>query len=122
MTQTNSVSTPKYGWGQHPNSRKNLKIGGIEGNGNLAGSNLVSLLKYSLNKPLVTPKQDALARELLVHSTIEGAILREPTPFREVWDRVEGKVTQPISGNINFCWADLVKQAKNDGINSKPDR
>ena len=111
MTTANSVSTPKYGWGQHPNSRKNLKIGGIEGNGNLAGSNLVSLLKYSLNKPLVTPKQDALARELLVHSTIEGAILREPTPFKEVWERCEGKVSQPVSGDITLVWADIVKKA-----------
>lgn len=78
--------------GLHPNSLKNLKPGDNGLNHNLDGYSLKSALKHSLNEPLKKPDKDAPARDLVVYSTIEGAILREPTPFKEVWDRVEGKV------------------------------
>lgn len=33
-----------------------------------------------------------------IEATIAGAIALNPTAFREVWDRVEGKVAQPVTG------------------------
>ena len=71
-----------------PNSLKNLKppyppgVSGNEGSGN--GYSLKAELKHAL--------RDKEKRKELIDSTIAGAILREPTPFKEVWDRVEGKV------------------------------
>lgn len=49
------------------------------------GFNLTERLKHALRKH---PEQV----EQIICSTIEGCILREPTPFHEVWDRMEGKV------------------------------
>mgnify|MGYP001577377962 FL=1 len=82
----------------HPNSRKNLiptqfpkGVSGNLGSGN--GYSLTAELKHALNKQ---------KRMEFVNSTIEGAMLREPTPFRELWDRVEGKVPEKhaIIGDI----------------------
>lgn len=68
-----------------PNSLKNLipYPPGVSGNSDSNGYSLTSELKHALNKE---------KRLAIVNSTIEGAILREPTPFRELWDRVEGKL------------------------------
>ena len=87
-----SLKPAKYSWGMHPNSRKNLKMFPKGYNGNHQGSSLLSQLKTSLDKPLKKPSDDASVRDHLVYSTLAGAIKREPTPFKEVWDRVEGKV------------------------------
>lgn len=86
----NSLKLEKYPRGKNPKSLKNLKpypkgVSGNEGSGN--GYSLTSELKHALNKE---------TRAKLIQSTIEGAIKRESVPFREVWDRTEGKVTQPI--------------------------
>ena len=71
----------------HPNSLKALiptqYPPGTNGNNGGNGYSLKAELKHALNKE---------KRLELVNSTIEGAILREPTPFKEVWDRVDGKV------------------------------
>lgn len=88
----------KYKRGQSPNSQKNLKPfpKGSNGGLNKRGYSLTAALKHALTN-------DAKRREL-VESTIAGAILREPAPFREVWDRVEGKVAErhQILGDINI--------------------
>ena len=97
MTATNATSSDKnlkYKPGQHPNSRKNLNPGYHGQNNGQNGYSLTSELKHAL--------QDRERRKLLIASTIEGAIAREVTPFKEVWDRVEGKVPDKtaIMGDI----------------------
>lgn len=58
-------------------------------------------LAHALDKPLRVPDLDACAGDQIVYSTLQGAMLREPAPFREVWDRIEGKV--PGDGvQVNF--------------------
>ena len=91
---TVSESSPiKRGRGHHPNSRRNLIRGyhGQDNSGN-GGYSLTVALKAALRKSPEICQQ-------IVNSTIEGAILREPTPFREVWDRVDGplKDTPPVT-------------------------
>ena len=78
----------KYKRGQNPNSQMNLRPGNppVDCKGN--GYSLTSALKHELAKDY--------KRTELVRSTIEGAIKREPTPFKEVWDRVEGKVPDKL--------------------------
>ena len=90
-TETPSQPT-KYGWGQHPNSRKNLRPFPSPGDLNRQGKSLTLRLREQLEKPLEPPPPDAPVREHIVYSTIEGALKREPTPFHEVWDRVEGRL------------------------------
>jgi len=74
----------------HPNSLEALKPHqypkGVSGNNGGNGYSLKSELKHALTKE---------KRLELINSTIEGAILREPAPFRELWDRIEGKVPEP---------------------------
>ena len=87
----------KYKWGHHPNSLKNLipTMGYHGQNNGQNGYSLTSELKHALaNKEL---------RQQLIQSMIAGAILREVTPFKELWDRVEGKVPgdQPVIQNDN---------------------
>ena len=83
----------KYKWGQHPNSKKNLKpfLPGHP-NANLKGYSLTALLKDNLHKSHKPPGKKASVGERLIYSTIEGALKREPTPFKEVWDRVDGRL------------------------------
>ena len=92
-----SSKQKKYKPGQHPNSRANLRpIPWKPGqSGNPKGESLTSCLQRFIDKPLSPPLPDAPAKEQIVYATLEGAILREPTPFREVWDRLEGKVAEP---------------------------
>ena len=108
------VTTP--GRGQHPNSRANLitypkGVSGNEGSGN--GYSLTAELKHALNKE---------KRKEIVDATIKGAIALERTPFKELWDRVEGKQqdTEPpaqIPTTINIIVVDgetkgLIQQVK----------
>ena len=79
----------------NPNSLANLRPGNppvdIPQNN---GYSLTAELKHALNKE---------KRLAIVNSIIEGAILREPAPFHELWDRVEGKVPgdQPPANQDN---------------------
>ena len=80
--------------GLHPHSLMNLHEKGtwVKGqSGNSVGWSLTSELKHTLSAKV--------RRKELVESTLQGAILREPTPFREVWDRVEGKLKD--TGDVN---------------------
>ena len=97
-TTTKSVNKLGDKRGLNQNSLKNLKpypkgVNGQIASGHTPGYSLTSRLKDALDKPLEAPAEDASVKDLIVHSTIQGAILREPTPFKEVWDRTEGKVT-----------------------------
>jgi len=100
MTTNPTPPTPKkFKWGEHPNSRKNLKPFPPGTNGNPhPGCSLTLLLKDALVKELQKPSDKAPAHAHLIYSTLKGALKREAVPFKEVWDRVEGKVAQPISG------------------------
>ncbi len=81
-----SPTPVKYKRGQNPISQKNLKPfpPGVNGNPH-PGHSLTLALKDALHKSPELRKQ-------LIESLIKGAILREPTPFRELWDRHEGKL------------------------------
>ena len=98
---TNGISLKrgKDGRIMHPNSLANLPPTqwpkGVSGNNGGNGYSLKAELKHAL--------RDKEKRKELIDSTIAGAILREPTPFKEVWDRVEGKLTDnlPLAGQDN---------------------
>jgi len=98
-----SLESKKYRRGQHPNSRNNL-VPLEPGNNIPAGMDknparysITSRVKDYLGKPLKPPPPDAPARDVLAYSILEGAILRESTPFREVWDRVDGKIPDAVN-------------------------
>jgi len=101
-TKQISVKIAKDGRKMNPNSLRNLKPPypkGVSGNANSGnGYSLTSELKHTLrNREL---------RKQIVASAIEGAILREPAPFKEVWERVDGKVpenTLPLR-NLNIVF------------------
>ena len=127
-----SLEQPKYKRGMNPHSRKNLlgprwKKGE---SGNPQGTSLSADLKRALDKPLEEPSEDAPARELLIYSTLEGAIKREPTPFKEVWDRVDGKLSEQRTGdsgvevrvqNFVFILPDGTKMAPKELMNGHSD-
>ncbi len=80
----------------HPNSLANLKpiLWKPGESGNPKGSSLTQRLQDAMEKPLVEPGAGAAAGDRLVHATLQGAIDLQPTPFRETWDRTEGKVIE----------------------------
>jgi len=88
------LKVTKYKPGTHPNSQKNLEatkfpkgVSGNAGSGN--GYSLTAALKHAL--------KDKKLLRAFIESTIEGAIAREPTPFREVWERVDGKIPDAVN-------------------------
>lgn len=113
MITDKSVKRGKDGRIMHPNSLAALLPTqwpkGVSGNNGGNGYSLTAELKHALNQQ---------KRLEIVNSTIEGAIKREPTPFKELWDRVEGKVPdkgQPLNDNrvlniivINQHTSDLI--------------
>jgi len=94
---TSNTASVKYARGKHPNTLRNLKSypPGVNGNPK-PGNSLTAMLKNALQD---RSKEGKLLAIKLIESTIEGAIKREPTPFKELWDRVEGKVPQPVVGD-----------------------
>ena len=127
MTEGKSPKRAKHR--MHPNSLKNLEPYKYPpgSNGNVSelltepGYSLTSALKTALRHPVVKPSEDAPARDHIVYNTIVGANLREPAPFREVWDRTEGKV--PIEGNLTGTLEILVRYDgnRNTPSNSSPE-
>ena len=82
--------------GTIPKSLANLAppyLPGTNGHGRVYP--LKERLQHALDHPLKVPKADAPAGEQLVYATLKGAIELVPTPFRETWDRVEGKIREP---------------------------
>ena len=88
----------------HPNSLANLKPYAPGTNGHQGGYSLLARLKHTMEKPLVKPSDKAPVGEHIVYETLQGALAHEPTPFKEVWDRLEGKLTQDValSGGITI--------------------
>jgi len=79
----------------NPKSLLNLRSFKKGENGNHEGYSLKSAIKAALDKPLTKPLDSAPARDHVVYATLAGAIDREATPFKELWDRLEGKMAQP---------------------------
>lgn len=95
MSMTVSAVSPtkvKYRRGENPNSRKNLIPFKPGQNGDTSGNgvSLTQELKIRLRK---SPE----LRAQIIDAIINGAILREPTPFKELWDRHDGKLTDKVA-------------------------
>ena len=90
----------------HPNSLANLKPPYKKGeNGHGRVYPLKERLYHALDKPLTVPKKNAPVGEMLVYATLKGALDLIPTPFRETWDRVEGKVEdKKPTANVNVVF------------------
>ena len=84
---------------------------GNAGSGN--GYSLTSELKHELSKKEI--------RQQIVKSTIEGAILREPTPFKELWERSEGKVPDKTIPPQQNTQINIIVDSKGEGLLSKLD-
>lgn len=93
--------------GKHPNSLKNLEKGqrmawskGKSGNPN--GHSLIGLVKKLLQdvpEIMIGGKRNTKKwRELIVHAWLVGAYQGNATYFKELLERIEGKVAQPITG------------------------
>jgi len=115
---------PRYAKGRHPNSLKNLIPYPPGVSGHTGTYALKNRLKHALDKPQSSleylGRKDAPLGDKIVKATIEGALKRERVPFRELWERVEGKETQPVEASI---MADIVfhigKGYKKAGITEK---
>lgn len=88
----------------HPNSLKNLRPNPNWKPGVVAnplGQSLKQCLERMMDKPLPSspPPPDAPARDHLVYATVKAAIEGKSIPFLEVWNRLAGKVSQPLSGD-----------------------
>ena len=104
MTEHTDKPRVKPGKGHHPNSLANLRPFQNGNHANPKGRpvkdcSLTSLLKLELDKhPVVNGvKSDMTWRELLVQSWLRTS-MKNPVLFKEILDRVEGKVMQPVAG------------------------
>jgi hypothetical protein len=93
--------------GKHPNSRKNLELGrGARWrkgqSGNPSGYSLTSIVKGLLNdipNVIIDKKRNTKTwRELIAQAWLVGAYKGNPTYFKELLERLEGKVEQPLTG------------------------
>ena len=93
--------------GIHPNSLKNLETGRQKGwkkghSGNPNGQSLTSLVKKLLNEipnVAIDKKVNTKSwRELIVQAWLVGSYKGNATLFKELLERVEGKVAQPLTG------------------------
>ena len=75
---------------------------------------LANRLKHALDKPLVKPDAKSSVGDQLVYSTLQGALLREPTPFHEVWERIEGKLQDSKSGDTNIDARQIIINVTSD--------
>ena len=122
-TNQTSLDPVKYKPGQHPNSRKNLKVGGIEthGYGNLQGYSLTSDLKRSLHEeaefisPTARPQKDKLWREQIKRAILTKSAQGDVGMIKELLDRIEGKVPEQhaILGDIRI---EVVYQERHNAV------
>lgn len=91
--------------GLHPNSLKNLENGRQKWhnpNGRPCKDvSLTSLLKEEIEKVPLGEKQGRTWRQLLVLAWLTGA-MKNPVLLKELLERVEGKVTQPVEASGTF--------------------
>ena len=98
----------------HPNSLANLKpiLWKPGESGNPKGSSLTQRLQDAMEKPPDKPTKESTVAELIINSTIVGALKREPTPFREVWDRTEGKVPDKVNIDLTAGLKELISEMR----------
>ncbi len=93
--------------GKHPNSLKNLEKGqrmawkeGKSGNPN--GHSLTGLIKKLLSDvpdiQIGGKRNTKKWRDLIAQAWLVGAYQGNPTYFKELLERIEGKVAQPVTG------------------------
>jgi len=121
------VKTRRKQHNMHPNSLKNLRPFQKGNQANPLGRprkdvSLTSLLKEEIEKIPEGEKEGRTWRQLLVLAWLSGS-LKNPFLFREMLDRLEGKVAVPIQIDIqaeaeklakemNLPVAEIVRQAE----------
>ncbi len=93
----------KPGKGHRPNSLANLRPFQPANQANPHGRppkdcSLTSLLKEKIDKLRPNDAKGRTWREALVDSWLEDA-MKSPVLFKELLDRLEGKVAQPVTGD-----------------------
>ena len=96
-----TTENQRFTKGKNPNSLKNLKPYKKGQSGHPGRTpkdvSLTSLLKEQIDTVPAGEKQGRTWRQLLVLAWLTGA-MKNPVLLKEVLDRLEGKVTQPIGG------------------------
>ena len=135
MTKSNEqVNKKKDRRGLHPNSLKNLELARKKGkgwtrgkSGNPRGYSLTGLARDLLNKvPAVTIDKKPNTKtwmELIVQAWLVGAYKGNATYFKELMERLEGKVAQPLTGGEGEpLMPPIVQYHFPDGTVMKPPR
>lgn len=78
-----------------PPKETRFKPGNPGGPGAPKGGNLTAILRRFMEE--VDPKTKTTYGERVVKALVKGAIKGRPAATNQLWDRVEGKVTQPVS-------------------------
>jgi hypothetical protein len=97
-----SGQTKKDRRGTNPNSLANLKRGRHwkpGESGNPGGMSLKQAVMRVLEQPFDKPTGQEKALHLLALSIVRDALKGSKEDRKEIWDRLDGKVTQPISGD-----------------------
>ncbi len=103
MKEATEKPRPKPGKGHHPNSLANLRPFEKGNHANPAGRpkkdcSLTSLLKEKIDQLRPGDAKGRTWRQALVDSWLEDA-MKSPVLFKELLDRLEGKVAQPVIGD-----------------------
>jgi len=100
----------RYARGKHPNSLANLKTGkegwqkGQSGNPKGRTSKaacITSLIREMLDQPIEEGKPETW-RQAIAKAILIGAVTGNPAITKELLERLEGRVTQPIEGGIEI--------------------
>lgn len=90
--------------GMSPQSRKNLENGRKNGKGKLQGPSITITMRGMLDEPCperwlhVEDKGKGLTwRQAIAKTILSGAAMGKPGIIGELLDRLEGKVTQPVT-------------------------
>ena len=117
-----STENQRFPKGKHPNSIKNLKPFKPGQSGHPGRTpkdvSLTSLVKkYMEEVPELVggKKNDKTWRELLVHAWLVGAYKGNSVLFKELLDRLEGKVMQPIGGDKDAPLFPAISVISNNG-------
>lgn len=92
--------------GMSPNSRKNLEKRSLKGNNNAKSLTITTTIRGMLDEPCperwlhAEDKNKGLTwRQAIAGTILAGAVAGKPGIISELLDRLEGKVSQPISGD-----------------------
>ena len=97
--------------GLHPNSLNNLEKGRKNGfkkgkSGNSNGQSITAIIKEMLNEPaderwldVADKGKGKTWRQMVAQALLIGAVRGNPGLIKELLDRLEGKVTQPVQND-----------------------